>query len=241
MKQLQHFFIFLFVLAFPVSLAAQSEFGLHLQYNDQLGGLNQAGLLNGWGASIEIISPSPIKAESPFKLQVGARVDAAYTGEHRTGLFSSEGNEYYIQNSNLGFYALGRLSYQTGPTLQLYVEGMFGGRRFASTELEDEYQTSCPKGNSVDLSSQVIPSWGGSLGAMLHFSEQLAFDFRISHLRGRDITFVDLESVQQIKNLSYDYQISSGVASQLMFHVGFNFLLIDYDEMTPSQNRRYMP
>ncbi|MEM6347645.1 MAG: hypothetical protein AAF927_27405 [Bacteroidota bacterium] len=241
MKHLQHFFVLLFVSALPLSLAAQNEFGLHFQHNSQLGELSREGMLNGRGAVMEVISPSATVPESPFKLQAGARFDVSYTGEHRTGLFSAEGNEYYIRNINMGLYGLTRVSFQTGPTLQLYLEGMLGGRRFASTELEDESQTSCPKGEGVELSTQVIPSWGGSVGALLHFSEQLAFDIRVTHLRGREINFVDLESVQTIKNSRYDYQVNRGLASQLMIHVGFNFLMIDYDEMTPTQSRRYMP
>jgi len=233
--------LYIFLLSFPTAVSAQKEFGLQLQHNVQLGELNQQGMSNGWGLSTELISPSAFKSVSPLKLQIGARVDASYAGEQKTGSLSGEANELSIKNANYGMYGLLRFSYQRNANWQFYLEGLIGGRLFTSAEYEEPPQVECPKGNQRYLNKQFIPSWGGSLGAMLHLSEQFAIDIRASYLQGQEVQFVDLESIQTVKNARYDYRLGSGIASQLMLQVGVNFLWIDYDEMTPEQSRKLLP
>jgi hypothetical protein len=92
MKQHLPFLICLFALCIPLQLAAQQEFGMHLQYNHQYGALQEQGLQDGWGMNTEMMSAPFVNPYSALKLQLGARFDMSFTGDEFTGLVHEDPN-----------------------------------------------------------------------------------------------------------------------------------------------------
>lgn len=230
-------FIFLLsaiILSLPLSMNAQQIFGTHLQYNHQLGSLQDKGFEHGGGISADFFTYSILHPESTLKLQPGVRFDIAWNGGANTPAVAIErntGEEYNISvgNMNTGLYGALRISQEAGEWFSVYADGLIGARAFISSEQGSNpaSNNSCPKLDLEVLNSSFTPSFGGSMGFVVDFSSDVSLDMRATYIRNGRVSFVDLNSVEPGKGdeQAYVYTVRNTRASQLMFQLGIQMKL----------------
>lgn len=225
--------VFMILMGMDSGLFAQGSgsgsIGTAIQYTRPTAQLADKGFKEGFGISMNILSRA--RFNNPVVgLQFGAQMDFECSGMSQDALLmpsptTGELAEMNIENTQIGLHGIARVVTTDQFPVQVYADGMIGSRMFMaqeSFEHIDDYD--CPEVNT--LNTNLVLSYGGSLGALVRVGRVITLDMRATYLTSSGpATFADLESVQQTEAGFYDFQYKRAPASQLRFQLGVNMPL----------------
>jgi len=225
---------------FSQSIAQDWMYDFGMNYTRPLGEFRDDGYRDGFGFHTGLYS-SPIRANNGFvNLRLGMRMDYDFSGKSDNELIAQAPETDYIgamqlENSSLGLHSVIRFESTPNFPVQLYVEGLFGGRMLSTSENFEE-NNNWEEDHCEDFSIERdwSLSYGAAAGTMIRLNQNTRLNLRASYMTSRPSTFVVLSTAQQVEDNLYTYELRSAPATQFRMEAGIS---VDLDmECTPSRS-----
>lgn len=179
------------------------EISMTLRYSRPGPLLRDANYRQGVGFEMQMLG-APQRLGLPLFLQAGASFSYDAGGSEKlpvTYTFPEPvSGDLLISNFQVGGHAVAQLSTSPALPVQLYAQGLLGGRMFVTHEtftpegISHDTDDDCPE--PVALARSFTLSYGAGGGMRIRLSEYARLDLRAQYLHGGYARFVDLETVR---------------------------------------------
>lgn len=239
------------VLAFCATVLtakAQHYIGLYANGASPLTQLSDSGYRNGWGFSVEYLSPS-LFSQNPtaFEFRVGAGVEFLHHGTSnkvKDLVFNTPNNDkgsVKLQNQMFGFYVAPKFIFNVG-NFSPYFDVMANFRVFNTYQVNkfDKEVQGYERKSSSPVIQNGVAHYGGSLGIIYRLHNNIAFDARVSYTTGAAIKFADLGSIAKDpayeSNVTYR-KVNAQASNVLVFRLGILFTITPKSQQTYDDDR----
>lgn len=168
---------------------------------------------------------SPLEWGAQVSWHPGSRTKRSATLEY----LDDEGNTVYeeaeikMKNNLNAYHLVSRLKPFAG-AFQPYVDGMAGVKVITlKEELSNVYDGFEEPISTERLHRDIASSYGWAAGAKIRLNRSVMLELRFENMRGGRIDFVDPDSVVQLEDGSFTYDLIDTRTSSYNYHVGLSF------------------